>query len=136
MLKRIGYGLITWVIPYVTAIPLMPLMRSDPAMFKSIMIVEGSIVGAALTAYYFLKVKGGFLREGIVLAAVWVATNWVLDVIALLPFSGHSLPRYFVEIGIEYLAIFSTPVAIGYVLHVKAGSAAEVTAPASTRKVA
>ena len=29
MLKKIGYGLILRVIPYVTAIPLLPLMRSD-----------------------------------------------------------------------------------------------------------
>ncbi len=29
MLKKIDYGLILWAIPYVTAIPLFPLMRSD-----------------------------------------------------------------------------------------------------------
>ena len=29
MLKRIGFGVLVWVIPYVTAIPLMPLMESD-----------------------------------------------------------------------------------------------------------
>jgi hypothetical protein len=41
MLKKIGYGLILWVIPYVTAIPLMGLMQTDLIFFKTIMIVGG-----------------------------------------------------------------------------------------------
>lgn len=47
MMKRLAYGAILWFIPYVTAIPLMPLITSDNALFKTIMIVEGALVGAA-----------------------------------------------------------------------------------------
>jgi len=120
MMKRPTYGAILWLIPYVTAIPLMPLIESDNALFKTIMIVEGALVGAALTAHYFQGVERDYLREGIMLAAVWIALNWLLDFIALLPFTKQSLPRYFAEIGLRYLAIAAPAVAVGYVLHHKA----------------
>jgi uncharacterized membrane protein YpjA len=119
MLKKIGYGLILWVIPYVTAIPLMGLMQTDLIFFKTIMIVEGAIVGGILSALYFLEVTSQFLREGLITSAVWIVMNWVLDFVALLPFSGHSIPRYFIEIGARYLAIVASLVAIGYVLEPK-----------------
>ena len=48
MRKKIGYGVVLWAIPYVTAIPLLPLMRSDQPFFKTIMIVEGALLGAML----------------------------------------------------------------------------------------
>jgi uncharacterized membrane protein YpjA len=119
MLKKIGYGLILWVIPYVTAIPLMGLMQTDLIFFKTIMIVEGTIVGGVLSALYFQGVTSQFLREGLITSAVWIVMNWALDFVALLPFSGHSIPRYFIEIGARYLAIAAPLVAIGYVLEHK-----------------
>lgn len=117
--KKIGYGLILWVIPYVTAIPLMGLMQTDPIFFKTIMIVEGTIVGGVLSALYFQGVPSQFLREGLITSAVWIVLNWVLDFVALLPFSGHSVSRYFIEIGARYLAMAAPLVAIGYVLEHK-----------------
>jgi uncharacterized membrane protein YpjA len=119
MMKRLGYGAILWLIPYVTAIPLLPLMQSDNALFKTIMIVEGALVGAALTAHYFQEVERDHLREGIILAAVWIVLNWLLDFVALLPFTNQTLPRYFAEIGLRYLAIAAPAVAVGYVLERK-----------------
>jgi uncharacterized membrane protein YpjA len=113
MLKKIRYGLILWVIPYVTAIPLMGLMQTDLIFFKTIMIVEGTIVGGALSALYFQGVRSQFLGEGLITSAVWIVMNWVLDFVALLSFSGHSIPRYFIEIGARYLAIVAPLVAIG-----------------------
>ena len=119
MPKKIGYGLILWVIPYVTAIPLLPLMRSDLLFFKAIMVVEGLTVGAILAVLYFLRVQKDFLREGIVLGMTWMIVNWILDYVALLPFTKMSLARYFMEIGIEYIGMAVLTVAIGYVLQKK-----------------
>ena len=116
MLKRIGYGLILWVIPYVTAIPLLSLMKSDLIFFKTIMMLEGALVGAVLTVRYFLEVKGGFLREGFSLAAIWILVGWLMDFVALLPFAELTLSRYFLEIGLRYLAILAPTVAVGFVL--------------------
>lgn len=116
MIRRIGYGLALWAIPYVTAIPLLPLMQRDLVFFKTIMIVEGTLVGAVLTALYFLKVEKDYLREGIVLAAVWILLNWALDFVALLPFTKMPLDRYFIEIGARYLAMASPTVVAGFLL--------------------
>ena len=116
MLKKIGYGVILWAIPYVTSLPLLPLMRSDVIVFKTIMIVEGSIVGGVLAAVYFLGVRRDFLREGIVLAVVWIVLNWVLDYFGVLTFTKMPLDRYFLEIGLSYIAMAAPTVALGYVL--------------------
>lgn len=128
MLKKMGYGLILWVIPYVTAIPLMGLMQTDLIFFKTIMIVEGTIVGGVLSALYFQEVTSRFLREGLITSAVWIVMNWALDFVALLPFSGHSVSRYFIEIGARYLAMAAPLVAIGYVLEHKLRENLEGTA--------
>jgi uncharacterized membrane protein YpjA len=124
MIKKLGYGLILWVIPYVTAIPLLGLMQRDLILFKTIMIVEGAFVGAVLTVMYFLDVKSDFFREGIVLAVVWIVVNWLLDFVALLPFTELTLPRYFLEIGLRYLAIVAPTVAVGFVLERRASRSA------------
>lgn len=116
MLKKIGFGLILWAVPYVTSIPLLPLMQSDLIFFKTIMIVEGSLLGALLTAIHFTQVRADYLREGIVLAAIWITISWLLDFVALLPFTHHTLPRYFMEIGLRYLAMAAPTVAVGYVM--------------------
>jgi uncharacterized membrane protein YpjA len=116
MLKKVGYGLVLWVVPYATAIPLLPLMQRDLVFFKTIMIVEGTLVGGVLTALYFLRVERNFLREGIVLAAVWIVVNWALDFVALLPFTKMPLDRYFIEIGARYLAMAAPTVVAGFLL--------------------
>jgi hypothetical protein len=116
MLKMIGYGIVLWVIPYVTAIPLLPLNDSDQLLFKTIMIVEGSIVGGILTVVYFLGVKRAFLREGIVLAVVWIVVNWLLDYGGLIAFTHMPIWRYFAEIGLRYIAMAVPTIAVGYVL--------------------
>ena len=128
MLKKIGYGLILWVIPYVTAIPLLSLRQTDPIFFKTIMVVEGALVVGALSALYFQGVRGGFLREGVITSVVWMFVNWGLDLVALLPFTGHTVPRYFIEIGALYLAMAAPLVAIGYVLERKSRKNHEDTA--------
>lgn len=115
-MKRLIYGCVLWLVPYVTAIPLLPLMQSDPVAFKTVMIVVGGIVGAVLAAHYFLAVEVAYLREGFLLAGTWVALNWLLDFAALLPFTKQTISRYFLEIGLRYLAIAATTVAIGFVL--------------------
>ncbi|MBU0629686.1 MAG: hypothetical protein KKC80_02060 [Candidatus Margulisbacteria bacterium] len=119
MLRMIGYGLILWVIPYVTAIPLMGLMTSDPTFFKTIMIVEASLIGAILTVVYFAKVEKDYLKEGLILGIVWLAVNWLMDFIALLPLSKMPFNRYFIEIGLRYFIALAMTVPVGYLLDKK-----------------
>jgi hypothetical protein len=119
MLKRLGYGGILWLIPYATGIPLLPLIESDPTLFRTIMIVVGALVGGFLTAHYFLGVNRDYLKEGVLLALTWIVVNWLLDFVALLPFTKQSIPRYFQEIGLRYIAIVAPTLALGFVLQRK-----------------
>jgi hypothetical protein len=116
MLRRLGYGVVAWVVLYVTAVAVMGLMVTDRIAFQTVMVVEGALVGSWLAYRYFRQVNTGFLREGVVLGATWVATNWLLDFVALLPFSEMTLWRYFVEIGFRYIGMFATTVTVGCVL--------------------
>ena len=116
MLRKIGYGFIVWVVPYVSAIPLLGLMQSDQIFFKTIMIVEGGIVAAICAVLYFNKVEKEFYKEGILLGAVWLGINWLLDFIALLPLSKMAYGQYFAEIGLRYLVMPVFTVSIGYIL--------------------
>ena len=118
--KTIGYGVVLWAVPYLTSIPLLPLLRSDPEWFHTIMIAEGSIVGAVVTAVYFVSLDRDYLRQGIIAAVTWLAINWLLDFVALLPFNGMSPVRYFMEIGLRYLAMGAIAVTAGYVMQRRA----------------
>lgn len=118
-LKRVGYGIGLWAVLYAASIPLLGLNASDPIAFKATMAFLGSLVGAVAAGLYFLSIERDFLRESIITALVWMVTNWALDYLALLPFTGETVPQYFMHIGIEYLGMFGVLVAIGYVLEKK-----------------
>lgn len=119
MLKKIGYGLLVWVVPFVAAIPLLGLMETDPIAFKTIMIIIGAIIGAICVVLYFNKVEKDFLKEGITLGLVWVAVNWLLDFVALLPMSKMPYGQYFMEIGLRYLVMLALTIPVGYILSKK-----------------
>ncbi|MEA3494103.1 MAG: hypothetical protein U9R38_06940 [Candidatus Margulisiibacteriota bacterium] len=114
--KIIGYAIIIWIIPYVTAIPLMGLMNNDLVFFKTIMLVESAIVGAICTVLYFNKVDKEYFKEGLDLGLIWPLVNWLLDFAFLIPFSQMSYGRYFMEIGLRYLIIPVFTISIGYIL--------------------
>jgi len=116
MLKRIAYGAVIWVVPFIAAIPLLSLNQNDPFVFKTLMVLVGALVGGLATAHYFLSVERDFLREAVLVTAVWLGINWLLDLVALLPFTGQSIDRYFLETGLRYLALAATILVLGFVL--------------------
>lgn len=118
--RRLGFAIVLWAILYVAAVPLLPLQASDLAAFKAAMAMLGSLLGGAFAGFYFLSIERDYLREAIVTAITWIVVNWLLDVVALLPFTKQSLPQYFMEIGIEYLGMLGPVIAIGYLLEKKA----------------
>lgn len=120
--------LVLWVIPCVMAIPWIGLTPTDLIFLKTIMIVERTIVGGVLSALYSQGVTSQFLREGLITNVVWIVMNWVLDFVALLSFSGHSVSRYSIEIVARYLGMAVSLVAIGYVLEHKLRENLEGTA--------
>ena len=116
MLRKIGYGFIVWLVPYVASIPLLGLMQTDVHFFKTIMIIVGGLTGAVCVILYFNKVEKNYLEEGIMVGLIWLLINWILDFVALLPLSKMPIDRYFLEIGLRYLVMPAMTVPVGYIL--------------------
>ncbi len=113
------YGFLAWLIPFAAAFAFYTpegRPRIDVDLFKSIMIVIGSAVGSCLLIRYFKKIDSGFLKEGIVVGVVWLVVNIALDLLILLPMSGMSVPDYFAQIGLRYLAMPAMSIAVGLAL--------------------
>ena len=118
-LKNLLYGFLSWLIPFVSAFFFYSgqgELAIDIFLFKSIMIVVGSISAAFLLVSYFKKINGNYFKEGVVVRISWFAINIILDILILLPMSGMSFPDYFAQIGLRYLAIPAFSIAVGAVL--------------------
>jgi uncharacterized membrane protein YpjA len=114
LIRQLGYGMILWLIPYATSLTMLPLIQRDPIFFGTIMIVEGSIVGTALALAYFEHAPHPDARHGLMLGAVWMVENWLLDFVGVVPFTHTTIARYFMEIGLRYVPMIAIATAIGY----------------------
>ncbi|WP_406660393.1 hypothetical protein V7O66_11160 [Methanolobus sp. ZRKC3] len=94
-------------------------MTIDIFLFKSIMIVVGSISAAVLLISYFKSIKLAYLKEGIFVGFFWFAINILLDILVLIPISGLSVTDYFAQIGLRYLVIPVMCITAGKVLEDK-----------------
>jgi hypothetical protein len=88
-------------------------------VFKALVISVAMLTMAALLALYFRKVTGSYFREAVLAAACWVALNWALDIVALLPFTHQTSTQYFCEIGIEYPSSAAIVIAAGFLMELK-----------------
>ena len=115
--KLVGFGILTWLLPFVLSIPLyspegVPLY--DIFLIKSVLLVFSAALGTFLILVYFRGVRDRFVREGTLLGGVWLLINWALDAAVLLPLSGMDAGTYMGEIGLRYLMIPIIAVGIGY----------------------
>jgi len=117
--RALLYGFLTWLIPFVVAIPFYSkdgTLSIDVFLFKSIMIVLGSLVGLALIVGYFKRVERAFIREGLLIGLIWLVMNWLFDFIFFVLITKMDMPTYFVQIGIRYLTIPIYSISIGFLL--------------------
>ncbi len=114
-LKNVLYGFLAWLIPFVISIFFYDKngLMVDIFLFKSIMIVVGSISGAFLLISYFKKINTAYLKEGIIVGIVWFGINILMDLLILLPMSKMSITDYFTQIGIRYLVMPAMSIAVG-----------------------
>ena len=118
-LRALFYGFISWLVPLVLSFGFLDQtgqFRTDIRFFKSVMFVTATVTAALLLVSYFKRVKGGHVREGLLLGLLWLAMNIVLDLAVLVPMTGMSLRDYFVQIGFGYLAIPVITLLVGKVL--------------------
>jgi len=122
-LKMILFGLITWIVPFVTSFLFFNMetqqLSINELFFKSIMIVEGGLIGVFLLVHYFRKISDRFVKEGLIIGLCWFFINIVLDVVVLLPTSQMDFGTYFQQIGMRYLLIPIISLGMGYVARSK-----------------
>ncbi len=114
-LKNVLYGFFAWLIPFVTSFFFYSKkgLTIDIFLFKSIMIVVGSISGAILLILYFKKINASYLKESIIVGITWFGINILLDLLILIPMSGMSIADYFTQIGIRYLVMPAMSITVG-----------------------
>lgn len=118
-IRIISYGFLAWLIPFIVSIFFYSKeggLTIDVFLFKSIMIVIGSITGAFLLISYFKNINTNYIKEGIVVGIVWFVINIILDLLVLIPMSGMSVGDYFIQIGLRYLVMPVMSIMAGKVL--------------------
>ncbi|PWR75151.1 hypothetical protein ACKUB1_06165 [Methanospirillum stamsii] len=117
-IRIILYGIIVWLIPFLVAIPFYSpdgTIQVSDQLFKSIMIVTGSIVGAYLLIRLFSDIQEKFIQTGWIIGGIWLIINWFLDAVILLPLNGMDPATYFSQIGLRYLMIPVMSIMGGYI---------------------
>ena len=107
-IRNILYGFLAWLIPFVVSIFFYTEeggLRIDVFLFKTIMILIGSISGAFLLISYFKRINAHYIIEGIYVGITWFIINIILDLLLLIPMSGMPVSDYFLQIGLRYLVI-------------------------------
>ena len=120
--KALFYGFLTWLIPFLVAVPFYSqdgTLSVEVYLFKSMMIIVGSLVGLVLIVGYFKRVDGAFLREGILIGFIWLMMNWMFDFVFFVFITKMDIATYFIQIGIRYLTIPIYSIAIGFLLKKK-----------------
>jgi uncharacterized membrane protein YpjA len=118
-LKNVLYGFLAWLIPFVASFFFYTRegkLTIDVFLFKSIMIIVGSVSGAFLLVSYFKKISSDYLKEGIIVGVTWFGINILLDLLVLIPMSGMSIADYFTQIGMRYLVIPAMSIMVGAAL--------------------
>jgi hypothetical protein len=108
-------GLLSWAVPFALSFLFFDqagqLTVARP-LFKSLMVVAGGGVGAALLALSFRYVEPTPSSAAVV-GVYWLILNWALDLAVLVPMSGMQITEYFFDIGLRYLLLPIIAVAMG-----------------------
>ena len=117
------YGFLLWLIPFIIAFIIFPLRENDRPLFESIMPVVVTLSVLVFTNFYFKKVGGSFLKEGVLLGVIWFLISVAIDI---LMFSSGPMKMtmidYFKDIGLTYLIIPLVTVGTGLIIQTKTKS--------------
>lgn len=108
-------GFVAWLIGYMAGIPLL----AAPEYMHTAETVIGALVGMLFAAWYFFRLGGPYMMEGLRLGLIWLVLMWVLDYLLLLPLMGGDLSAWFASIGLGYLAIPVMTTIFGWALDKK-----------------
>lgn len=116
--RRMVAGILSWLIPFLVAVPFYSrdgVLLVDAALFKSLMIVTGSVTAAVLMIWFFARVTSSYTREACITGVCWLILNWALDLLVLVGLLGMTPADYLSGIGLRYLMIPAMVIATGVV---------------------
>ena len=121
--KMVLFGFILWLVPFITGFLFVDRSGNfliPETFFKSIMIVEGSLIGVILAVRYFRDINVDHIKEGIILGMVWLVINLALDMgMVFAGFFPLSVVQYFTDIGLRYLTMPIYTIGLGLALEGK-----------------
>jgi hypothetical protein len=85
-------------------------------LFKSLMVVVGTLVGVYLLVVFFQKITANYVQRGIKIGIVWLIINLVLDFLTLVGIFRTPISEYLMGTGLRYLSILIIAIGIGYAL--------------------
>ena len=106
-LKRaFAYGFLVWLLTLLVSMAIFPLKRSWPVLFDSIMPIALALCAMIFANRYFQRNAASSLREGVLLGALWLVMNWLLDwpLFSYGPMK-MSVVDYMADIGFTYLML-------------------------------
>ena len=114
ILQIIFFGLIVWLIPTIVTYFVSDVSSKQIFDLVASVAISGSVV--VFSYIYFKDITSHFIREGIILAAVWLVITIVLD--ALLIFLGISTATLFEHaISVIPLYVIIPAITIGFGLY-------------------
>jgi hypothetical protein len=116
LIRIMSYGFLVWLIPFAVAIPFHSRdgkLLTDIFLFKTVMILVGSLTGSLLLASLAIRISGKTLPTLLYTGLIWLVINWGLDFLILLPMSKMSVSDYLIQIGLGYLTMLIIAFAIG-----------------------
>lgn len=120
--KTWSLGFLTWLIPFVIAIPFFNQdgeLAADIFTFKATMSLVYSTVSAVLIARVLKDVQSDYLQTGIILGLIWTAINILLDLVILVGLFGNELSMWFWQTGVGYFNMIPLAIAMGWLLSKK-----------------
>ncbi|UCC81460.1 MAG: hypothetical protein JSW46_10595 [Gemmatimonadota bacterium] len=112
--KAVIFGVLVWLIPFVTALLIFPLREFARPLFESIMPVVVTVATVTFALLYFRRVSTNHLKEGVSLGALWYAISVVIDLPLMLTGPiGMGFGEYMADIGLTYLIIPTVTIGLG-----------------------
>ncbi|EMY78917.1 hypothetical protein LEP1GSC060_0853 [Leptospira weilii serovar Ranarum str. ICFT] len=119
LIRIFSYGFLVWLIPFMVAIPFHTKdgkLQTDLFLFKTVMILVGTLTGCVLLASLALKISGKKFPVLLSAGLIWLGINWGLDFLILIPMSKMNAGDYFIQIGLRYLTMIFISFTIGWVV--------------------
>ncbi|HEY0798384.1 MAG TPA: hypothetical protein VGD50_04495 [Candidatus Baltobacteraceae bacterium] len=104
----IGFGVISWVVPFVASFALYPIKGANEPLFETIVSIIILATAGALGRLWYRSVPPVHIGDGFALGIAWLLINVVLDQLMLLSIFGTnrmSLGVYLTQVGLKYLII-------------------------------